>query len=68
MPATLGGLLFTGLLVDWTLTTFGIAGFTNGGFSNIWWETLANVVSGLIVLWGPLVLALTYAYYVRRCR
>lgn len=25
-------------------------------------------VSGLLTLWGPLLLALTYGYYRRRCR
>ncbi|MCZ4119882.1 hypothetical protein [Streptomyces sp. H39-S7] len=32
------------------------------------WDTLAMTVSGLLTLWGPLLLALTYAYYRRRCR
>lgn len=68
VPATLGGLLFTALLVDWVLCTFHIAGFSDGPYTNVWWQLLAATVSGLITLWGPLVLALTYAYYRRRCR
>ncbi|AZM57421.1 hypothetical protein DMA15_02830 [Streptomyces sp. WAC 01529] len=68
VPGTLGGLLFTALLVDWTLCTFHLAGFSDGPYTNVWWQILASTVSGLIALWGPLVLALTYAYYQRRCR
>ncbi len=68
IPGTLGGLLFTALLVDWTLCTFGIAGFSDGPYDNVWWHILAASVSGLITLWGPLVLALTYAYYQRHRR
>ncbi|GGO47159.1 hypothetical protein [Streptomyces lasiicapitis] len=68
VPGTLGGLLFTALLVDWVLCTFHVAGFSDVPYTNVWWQLLASTVSGLIALWGPLVLALTYAYYQRRCR
>lgn len=68
VPGTLGGLLFTALLVDWALCTFHVAGFSDVPYVNVWWRILASTVSGLITLWGPLVLVLTYAYYRRRCR
>ncbi|MFJ9952447.1 hypothetical protein [Kitasatospora sp. NPDC091207] len=67
-PATVAGLAFTLLTVDWVLTEFGLAGFSTVEYTNGWWRALAATVSGLFVLWGPLVLALTYAYYRRRCR
>ncbi|WP_327683429.1 hypothetical protein [Kitasatospora sp. NBC_00458] len=57
---------FTLLAVDWVLTTFGLAGFAEVGFANGWWRALATVTSGLFVLWGPLILALTCAYHRRR--
>ncbi|MET9399847.1 hypothetical protein [Kitasatospora sp. NPDC002965] len=60
------GLGFTLLTVDWVLTTFGLAGFSDVGFANGWWRALSVVVSGLFVLWGPLILALTFAYHRRR--
>ncbi|MBO0651624.1 hypothetical protein J1792_02025 [Streptomyces triculaminicus] len=68
VPATLAGLGLTALLADWVLCTFGLAGFSNPDFDNAGWASLANTVSGLFVLWGPLVLAQTYGYYRRRCR
>ncbi|MEV4926454.1 hypothetical protein [Streptomyces roseoverticillatus] len=68
VPAALGGLFLTGLLADWVLCVFSIAGFSDVSYTNVWWRVLADTVSGLFVLWGPLVLALTYAYYRRRCR
>ncbi|MEV6978247.1 hypothetical protein [Kitasatospora sp. NPDC093806] len=60
------GLGFTLLAVQWVLTTFELAGFEEVGFTNGWWRALATVVSGLFVLWGPLILALTFAYHRRR--
>ncbi|QDQ12731.1 hypothetical protein [Streptomyces spectabilis] len=66
VPATLSGLLFTALLVDWVLCTFHIGGFSDVPYTNTGWQLLAAVVSGLFVLWGPMVLALTYAYGRRR--
>ncbi|MFD5082029.1 hypothetical protein ACFWOG_05220 [Kitasatospora sp. NPDC058406] len=60
------GLGFTLLTVDWVLTTFGLAGFSDVGFANGWWRALSVVVSGLFVPGGPLILALTFAYHRRR--
>ncbi|CAN3984507.1 hypothetical protein [Kitasatospora purpeofusca] len=63
---TVAGGAFTALTVQWVLTTFELAGFQDVGFVNGWWRALATVVSGLFVLWGPLILALTYTYHRRR--
>ncbi|MET8542026.1 hypothetical protein ABZW03_15415 [Kitasatospora sp. NPDC004799] len=68
VPATVAGLALTALTADWVLTTFHLAGFEDAPYVNGWWRALAAVVSGLFVLWGPLVLALTFAYYRRRRR
>ncbi|MEV6951164.1 hypothetical protein [Streptomyces sp. NPDC051183] len=67
VPATVAGLALTLLTVDWVLCILGIAGFSDVGYTNGWWRALAATVSGLFALWGPLVLALTYSYYRRRC-
>lgn len=37
-------------------------------YENVWWEIPAKVCISPLNLWGPMVLALTCAYYVRRCR
>ncbi|GGY07744.1 hypothetical protein [Streptomyces hiroshimensis] len=66
VPAALGGLFLTWLLADWVLGVFHIAGFSTVPYTSVWWRLLADVVSGLFVLWAPLVLALTYAYHRRR--
>ncbi|MEV8531720.1 hypothetical protein [Streptomyces sp. NPDC051211] len=68
VPATLLSLLAWVLLTNWTVTTFGLFGLDDGTFSNGSLALLARVVSGLFVLWAPLLTALTWAYYVRRCR
>ncbi|ARZ68573.1 hypothetical protein M1P56_31415 [Streptomyces sp. HU2014] len=67
IPATLGGLGATAFWMPTVLSWFGVlspgAGFTSDG-----WQALARVCVAPGTLWGPLVLVLTYAYYVRRCR
>ncbi|MFF2149438.1 hypothetical protein [Kitasatospora sp. NPDC058190] len=66
VPAALGGLVLTGVLVDWSL---GILGIIPGlQYTNDSWRVLAVCCQALMVLWGPLLLAVTYAYWVRRCR
>ncbi|MGW0538474.1 hypothetical protein [Streptomyces sp. NPDC003032] len=64
VPAALGGLFFTGVGVHWLTVAFteGPAGwpYAEG------WNVLAMTMSGLMNLWGPLLLVLTYAYYRRR--
>ncbi|EPH46342.1 hypothetical protein ABT390_12890 [Streptomyces aurantiacus] len=65
VPATAGGLALSALTVHWLVgaVTEGPAGwpYAEG------WNVLAMTVSGLLTLWGPLLLILTYAYYRRRC-
>ncbi|MFG3157310.1 hypothetical protein ACGF7W_35335 [Streptomyces sp. NPDC048219] len=64
IPATVGGLFLTALGIDWLYqaTTAGTAAwpYDEG------WDILAMTMSGLMNLWGPLLLVLTYAYYRRR--
>ncbi|MFD5725057.1 hypothetical protein OHS17_01900 [Streptomyces sp. NBC_00523] len=48
------------------LAWFGLFGFHEVGFSNGWWMAPARVCISPVMLWGPIVLALTYAYYRRR--
>ncbi|CAM5637719.1 hypothetical protein GCM10010329_66020 [Streptomyces spiroverticillatus] len=64
VPATIGGLIMTALLVDWVLSaTLGLG----GGFPyEDGWRQLAMTMSGLLNLWGPLLLILTYGYWRRR--
>jgi hypothetical protein len=64
--ATLGGLGATAFWAPVLLGWFGVGdsvGFNGGG-----WEVLARLCIFPGMLWGPLVLALTYGYYTRRCR
>jgi glycerol-3-phosphate acyltransferase PlsY len=62
VPATLAGLGGLYLVYDWVVAMFGSepTPYAPG------WNALAHTVSGLFVLWGPLLLALTYAYWQRR--
>ncbi|WP_327130337.1 hypothetical protein OG311_02090 [Streptomyces sp. NBC_01343] len=66
IPATLGGLGATAFWAPVLLSWLGVgeaAGFSSGG-----WQTLAHLCIAPGMLWGPLVLVLTCAYYARRCR
>ncbi|MFF2025625.1 hypothetical protein ACFVW2_27975 [Streptomyces sp. NPDC058171] len=66
VPAALGGLATTAFWGYGLLGWFGfgeVAGFTSGG-----WQVLARLCIAPGMLWGPLLLALTYAYAARRCR
>ncbi|GAA2760732.1 hypothetical protein [Actinopolymorpha rutila] len=49
------------------LTVFGPPG-KGFAFVNGWWEALLVLCYLPLLLWGPLLLALTWAYYRRRCR
>jgi hypothetical protein len=64
VPGALAGVLFSVLCADWLVLAFteGPRGwpYADG------WNVLAMAVSGLMTLWGPLLLALTFAYYRRR--
>ncbi|MFD9903378.1 hypothetical protein [Streptomyces sp. NPDC059063] len=64
-PAALACAVFLGLGVDWVLTAFELID-PGAGYTNVWWKILAAVVSGLFLLWGPIITALTLAYYLRR--
>lgn len=66
IPATLGGL---GLIALWDPLPFGflhLFGVPLVGYSNGWWKSLAAVCTLPLTLWGPLLLAVTFAYYKRR--
>jgi hypothetical protein len=64
VPATLGGLFFTALCIHW-LYEAATAGTAAWPYDE-GWDVLAMAMSGLMNLWGPLLLVLTYAYYRRR--
>ncbi|MEV0445016.1 hypothetical protein AB0I84_09610 [Streptomyces spectabilis] len=64
-PATLGGLGATALFGPFTLGALGI-GFSFGEFDSGFWEFLFRACVLPVGLWGPLVLALTVHYFVRR--
>lgn len=66
IPATLGGLGLVALWNPMPLAWFGVLGFHEVAFSNGWWMALARVCISPVMLWGPIVLALTYAYHRRR--
>jgi len=66
VPATLGAL---GTIAFWLPSLLAWTGVGEGvGFDNTGWMILARVCVAPGMLWGPLLLTLTYAYYVRRCR
>ncbi|WP_329561221.1 hypothetical protein [Kitasatospora sp. NBC_01266] len=66
VPATLGGLGLVALWDPMPLAWFGVLGFHEVGYRNDWWRALAYVCTGPVMLWGPIVLALAYAYSRRR--
>ncbi|MFI1970219.1 hypothetical protein [Streptomyces cinnamoneus] len=68
VPATLGGLGATAFWAPSVLVWLGLIEDDSVGYVNGGWETLARVCIAPGTLWGPMVLALTYGYYVRRCR
>lgn len=66
IPAALGGVGLVALWDTMPLGWFGLLGFHEVAFTNGWWLLLARVCISPVMLWGPIVLALTYAYYRRR--
>ncbi|MGE7386533.1 hypothetical protein ACQKM2_13755 [Streptomyces sp. NPDC004126] len=64
IPATLGGLGATVFWAPVLLSWFGVG--DAAPFSSDGWRTLAHLCIAPGMLWGPLVLVLTYAYYTRR--
>ncbi|YCK37378.1 hypothetical protein ACNF49_25990 [Actinomadura sp. ATCC 39365] len=66
VPATAGGVILSVLPVQTVLQWMGAV--DEIAYENVWWEILAKVCISPLNLWGPTVLALTFAYYLRRCR
>ncbi|WP_433326600.1 hypothetical protein [Spirillospora sp. CA-294931] len=65
VPGTLGGLALTLISVDLVLGWLGVIDVV--AYENVWWAALGNACAAPAVLWGPTILVLTGAYYVRRC-
>ncbi|THA28172.1 hypothetical protein E6W17_41320 [Streptomyces sp. A1547] len=65
LPGTISGLFFTALMVHWVFGAFRLGGADGFPYAE-GWDVLAMTVSGLFTLWGPLLLALTFAYHRRR--
>jgi hypothetical protein len=70
--ATAGALALTAI---WTFATINFFVLTVSGspsegflFANGWWEALLIACYVPLLLWGPLLLVLTRAYYLRRTR
>ncbi|MFI6006056.1 hypothetical protein ACIA98_37715 [Streptomyces sp. NPDC051366] len=57
--------LSTSLMVHWAFGAFRLGGAEGFPYAE-GWDVLAMTVSGLFTLWGPLLLALTFAYHRRR--
>jgi hypothetical protein len=64
VPAVVGGLVLVGLFGLQPLAWIGV--LDEVGYSNGWWLALARVCVSPAMLWGPIVLALAFAYYRRR--
>lgn len=66
VPATLGGLFLVVFGAQLPFAFFGEVSPEDQ--ADGWWAVLMAVCYLPLVAWGPLVLAVTYAYYRRRCR
>ncbi|MFF1906479.1 hypothetical protein [Kitasatospora sp. NPDC058218] len=66
VPATLGGLALVVLWDPLPLALLHIGGVPLVEYSSGWWKALAAAATLPLTLWGPLLLAVTYAYYLRR--
>ncbi|MEV4566079.1 hypothetical protein AB0K12_20145 [Nonomuraea sp. NPDC049419] len=64
IPAVAGGLLLSVVSVWMVLSWVGVFGHMT--YENGWWQALAMACISPLALWGPLVLALAYAYHRRR--
>ncbi|MEV4473945.1 hypothetical protein ACFFR3_12320 [Nonomuraea salmonea] len=64
VPATGGGLLLAALTVWMALTWAGVS--DRIAYENGWWEVLSMVCLTPMALWGPITLALAWAYHRRR--
>ncbi|MCG6495244.1 hypothetical protein [Kitasatospora sp. A2-31] len=66
VPAALGGLTLSVAML--MVLPLSVLSGSSVSYSNAWWGALAGVCFSLLALWGPLLLVVTYGYYVRRCR
>ncbi|MDH6704222.1 hypothetical protein P3T27_000923 [Kitasatospora sp. MAA19] len=64
VPAAVGGLALVALFDLYPLAWAGV--LPEVGFANGWWTALARVCITPAMLWGPIVLALAWAYHRRR--
>ncbi|MEV4256000.1 hypothetical protein AB0J52_22815 [Spirillospora sp. NPDC049652] len=70
VPAVLGGLVLTVLFTavplggGKVLAVYGVV--ESQPYDNGWWQALALICTGPVGLWGPSVLVLAVAYYLRR--
>ncbi|WP_043636400.1 hypothetical protein [Nonomuraea candida] len=64
VPAVAGGVVLSMLPVQTVLQWAGAV--DRVAYANVWWEILATACVSPLNLWGPIVLALAYAYHRRR--
>jgi hypothetical protein len=70
IPALLGGVTLTALFGSvpigggQSLTAFGIVEHVS--YDNAWWNALATACTAPLRVWGPVVVVLAVAYYLRR--
>lgn len=70
VPAITGGLILTALFTsvpigaDQELGIFGVT--EHQAYDNGWWKALALICTGPLRVWGPAVIVLAIAYYMRR--
>ncbi|MEV5569072.1 hypothetical protein AB0L06_03425 [Spirillospora sp. NPDC052269] len=64
IPVAISGLALTSVTVMMGLTWSGVV--EGVPYENIWWEALAKTAVTPIAAWGPILLALTAAYHLRR--
>ncbi|MGW4409113.1 hypothetical protein ACWEJ6_34120 [Nonomuraea sp. NPDC004702] len=64
IAAVAGGAILSMLPVQTVLQWVGTV--DQVAYENVWWEILAAACISPLNLWGPIVLALAYAYYRRR--
>ncbi|GGV27038.1 hypothetical protein GCM10010182_57460 [Actinomadura cremea] len=70
VPAIIGGLILTALFTsiplgaDRELSFFGVG--EHQAYDNGWWKALALICTGPLRVWGPAVIVLAIAYYLRR--
>jgi hypothetical protein len=68
VPATLGGLALVAIWTPMIVVPFFGDTSPSPDEAHGWWAALMAVCYVPLIAWGPLLLAVTYAYYLRRCR